>query len=96
MQLRVDSRAKRELFEAASFYEREVSGLGDDFLNEIEAAYRQIVAHPTAWREMTKGVRRFLVNRFPYGVYYKLGEDTVLVFAVLHLYRHPDAWKKEN
>lgn len=35
MQLRVDSRASRDVFEAASFYEREVAGLGDDFLNEI-------------------------------------------------------------
>ena len=94
MQLQIDPKAGQELFDAADWYENQVTGLGDDFLDEVAQAYRCILEHPAAWREMARGVRRYLLRRFPYGVYYKVEKDLVLIYAITHLHRHPDAWKK--
>jgi plasmid stabilization system protein ParE len=42
--------ARRELYEAADFYDVENPGLGSDFLDEVERALRQAIEHPAAGR----------------------------------------------
>jgi toxin ParE1/3/4 len=51
--------AEQELAEAASFYEARATGLGSDFLREVERMLTQIVANPeagvltgTVWRRL--------------------------------------------
>jgi hypothetical protein len=39
-------------------------------------------------------VRRYLLVRFPHAVFYNAGPDRLLILAVLHTRRHPDAWKR--
>jgi hypothetical protein len=34
-----------------------------------------------------------MLTRFPYGVFFAVDDDEVLVLAVVHLHRHPDTWK---
>jgi hypothetical protein len=41
---------------------------------------------------MSGNVRRCLLNRFPYAIYYGVAEDGVVVIAVSHLRRKPDYW----
>lgn len=41
--------AGREVREAARFYEEQASGLGFDFIAEVRAAIRRVLAHPKAW-----------------------------------------------
>lgn len=38
-----------EIREAATFYEGRVSGLGADFLDEVDAAVGRILEFPEAW-----------------------------------------------
>jgi cytochrome P450 len=38
-------------------------------------------------------VRRYLIRRFPYGIYYTFEEDVVVIWAVKHLHRDPDYWQ---
>ena len=69
-------------------------GLGDDFVDEIETGIRKILASPQTWRVVEDDVRRFLVRRFPYGIYYTLEGDTVVIWAVKNLQRDPDYWQQ--
>lgn len=39
-------------------------------------------------------LRRLLLQRFPYGVYFKVYARSISVVGVIHGYRHPDAWFK--
>ncbi|HIP58812.1 MAG TPA: hypothetical protein EYH01_00115 [Campylobacterales bacterium] len=41
---------------------------------------------------MTKSTRRCLVNRFPFGLVYRIEGDTIVIVAVMHLSRKPDYW----
>ena len=36
MTIKFHSEAKKEFFEASEYYEEQVIGLGDDFINEVE------------------------------------------------------------
>lgn len=35
---------------------------------------------------------RFLLRRFPYGVFYGLEQGRIVIVAVIHAHRHPDHW----
>lgn len=86
--------ALAEFIDAGRYYNRQVPGLGDDFLDEIETGIRKILASPQTWRVVEDDVRRFLVRRFPYGIYYTFEGDAVVIWAVKNLQRDPDYWQQ--
>ncbi len=92
MRVRFLTPAEIEMFEASVYYENQVSTLGDDFLNVIEEAVDDLAAHPQAWPEIEKGVRRQLVRRFPYSLIYAIHENEIVILAVMHHKQKPNYW----
>ena len=86
--------AKRELKEAARFYEERITHLGFEFLAEVRATLQLILAHPQAWQPLDQEISRCRTHRFPYGIIYAVENGEILVISVMHLHRHPDSWRK--
>ena len=84
--------AELEVIEAARYYELQAPGLGNDFLDKIDAAVQDIGEHPERWPVLRLGIRRRLIHRFPYALLYRVDPDEVVVEATMHLHRHPDYW----
>ncbi|OGV71528.1 MAG: plasmid stabilization protein [Lentisphaerae bacterium RIFOXYA12_64_32] len=83
-----------EEYLASCRYYADIGGkLGEAFTHSVEAAIAQIVAQPTAWREIEEDVRRHLLTRFPFGIYYTIETDYVLIVAVMHMNRRPGYWR---
>ncbi|MBI5767989.1 MAG: type II toxin-antitoxin system RelE/ParE family toxin [Verrucomicrobia bacterium] len=70
--------------------------MGDDFADEVENGIWKIISAPLAWRVIEDDVRRFLINRFPSGIYYTIENDVVVIWAVKHLHRDPDYWQQRR
>jgi len=85
--------AHLDLEEAVSWYESRRLGLGLRLLDELDYVMNRIAAAPLQFPEIHSGVRRALLNRFPYSVYFVAGDEQVEVIAVLHQHRHPDTWR---
>ena len=90
--------ASAEMIAAAAWYDERVSGLGERFLVEAEAAFARIDATPLAgspWlhRRLPDGVRRMFLRSFPYSAVYIL-EPRAVIVAVAHLRRRPGYWVK--
>ena len=81
--------ARRELNEAAQFYDSESPGLGSAFLDEIERCTQAIVNFPEAGSLIIGTIRRRLVLRFPYALLYSIKQDRLQVLAVMNLKRRP-------
>jgi len=86
--------AERDLVEAFKWYEEKVPGLGTDFLAVIERALDSIQENPARFPVMYRNVRRALMRRFPYGIFYFLGGDSIIVLGVMHTARNPAKWRK--
>jgi len=86
--------ARKELFEAADYFEDCGTGLGLEFSKEIFAAIQRIISFPEAWSKFSDNTRRCLTKRFPYGVVYQIEANEVIIIAVMQLNRAPDYWKK--
>ena len=92
MKLSLHPEAEADMAEATSFYDQRTVGLGSDFLDEVLRAFERIELAPEAWQHLEGPVRRCLVERFPYGVYYRLDSDEIFMLAVMHGKKKPGAW----
>lgn len=81
---------------AFEWYENERPGLGAEFLDELRAAYKRIADGPLRYRELRGGIRRALLRRFSYAVYFAIEADIVVVVAVLHASRDPAEWQRRR
>jgi len=86
--------AKQEIEDAVSYYEREYSGLGKRFKEEVRIASFRIAEYPQAWSIERGDVRKCLLHKFPYKLLYSIEDDHVFrfVIAVAHQHRKPDYW----
>ena len=94
MMFRLLRPARRELREAAKYYEDRVPGLGFDFLQEVRAAIRRNLMHPAAWFALDEEIRRCRTHRFPYGLFYQVRSDEILIVSVMVLRRAPRRWEQ--
>jgi plasmid stabilization system protein ParE len=81
--------AERELVEAHRWYARQYLGLGHAFLLSIDAAIQSICREPELYACIHKNIRRALVRRFPYGVFYLIDYEQIVVVAIFHVRRNP-------
>lgn len=40
-----------------------------------------------------KSIRRVLIRRFPFAIFYRVIDEVIIVFAVLHCAREPRTWR---
>lgn len=86
--------ADQEMIEAARYYQSLSSGLGDEYLAEVEHAVHSIASSPQTWPVLEGDLRRRLIKRFPFGILYRIEPDKILIIAVAHLRKKPGYWKK--
>ena len=94
MTARFISTAQKELQEAIEFYEAAENGLGARFLDEVEATTERIITHPMAWTALSPRTRRCRTHRFPYGLFYQIRSEEILIVSVLDLRRDPKRWEQ--
>jgi toxin ParE1/3/4 len=67
--------------------------LGDQFLSELDDAISRIVEAPYRSPLIEKDVRRFVMQRFAYSIYYRIEGEDLRILVVKHHSQHPDYWR---
>lgn len=88
--------AEADIEEAASWYEKQRPKLGDDFLDEVQCTLQILVENPYLYAVVHRNTRRALIHRFPFGVYYFIDQNSIIIIAVMHGSRHPKHWQKRT
>jgi toxin ParE1/3/4 len=92
--LKFSTRAFREIGEAQEWYESQSPGLGEEFIAAMELKLKRLEQAPLLYAEVIPNVRRALLPRFPYGLFYAVRDNLVHILAVLHDARNPSRWPK--
>ena len=93
VRLSVHEDADCELEDAADYYDRESPGLGSAFIDEVERGYGRIRSTPFAAEEVDPGIRRLVLARFPYNLFYEVYEENALILAIAHQRKRPYYWR---
>lgn len=78
-----------DIQEAYEWYEEQKTGLGDEFLGELEIGQNKICNHPQYYYSVHEHFRRLKINRFPYVIVYEIEDDIIIVNAVRHTKKKP-------
>lgn len=90
--MRLTVAARQDLEDASRWYDRAEPGLGEELLSAVDAALDVLVDHATAFPVVHGRAHRLSLRRFPYGIYYLLGEQDVVIIGCFHARRDPGAW----
>jgi plasmid stabilization system protein ParE len=85
--------AQADIEAAAQWYEERRLGLGFEFTRVVRAALAMIERDPVRFPSARAEVRRALVRRFPYAVYFIVEASAIVVIACLHVRRDPTVWQ---
>ncbi|GAA5031360.1 hypothetical protein GCM10011506_20960 [Marivirga lumbricoides] len=87
--------AESDIYESYVWYEKQKTGLGEEFLRVLDAAEKAILNNPKTYRvRYKKKVRAFVLDRFPYLILYIVNGNDIDVISVFNTNQHPKRWKK--
>jgi plasmid stabilization system protein ParE len=93
MTIRFLSAAETEFADAAAFYEAERVGLGNEFVETIQAAVERLEDVPEMGSPLDSKYRSFIVLRFPFRIVYRIADREIVIVAVAHQSRRPEYWR---
>ena len=81
--------AKREFDDAISWYQDRLEGLGREFSVAVEQQLGRIALSPNQFACVIGDVRRAVLRRFPYSIYFMVEDERIVVLAIFHARRAP-------
>jgi toxin ParE1/3/4 len=89
--------ADEDLSEIMEWYEKERTGLGDEFLLKYLQLEDRLAKNPYLYQKILDQYRRGLVDHFPYSVWYEIMETTqeVEVSTITHQSRSMETIRKK-
>ena len=81
--------AELDIQDAFTWYETQGSQLGSEFVRAIDVSLSGIGRNPFAYPFIRKPIRRALIRRFPFGVFYVVDQSMIAIIACLHGKRDP-------
>jgi len=91
-QLVIRRKAELQAAKARDWYDAQFEGLGDRFIGELEAAIKKAHENPLHYQKIRLEIRRVLLRRFPYALFFVAQEQRVVVLAVLRQSESPQKW----
>ncbi len=90
----VRARAERDIRIIFEWYESQQLGLGEEFLSRLRESLEAVRVLPESAPLIYKSVRRAIVSKFPYLVFYISQPVRVVILAILHSSRNPASWPR--
>jgi toxin ParE1/3/4 len=94
--LRLTPEAELDLDEAYLWYHRQAPDRAAAFLVAVDACFATVQRQPQAFTLVDPTMRRALVRRFPYAIFYEIGSREIVVYGVFHGARDPQAWRRRR
>ncbi|MEA3354678.1 MAG: type II toxin-antitoxin system RelE/ParE family toxin [Campylobacterota bacterium] len=89
MNLKISKLAKEEIYDGTEYYNLQQSGLGDSFKSDVKQTIINIHQHPKLYPDITTNIKRCVLHRFPFSIFYTIRTDTILILTVAHQHRKP-------
>lgn len=87
-------RFRVDLAAGFDWYEQQRSGFGEDFLSAVQSGLKSVELHPEMFVSVHREVRRAIVPRFPFAIFYLVEPRRVVALRLLHTARDPSLWPR--
>ena len=93
LNIEISEFAFKEIEESKEYYNLQKDNLGLDFKSDTLSAITNIATNPTLYPIISNNIRRCLLHRFPFSIFYIIKEKTIIILSVAHQHRKPKIWK---
>lgn len=90
----IEPEAEADLALARAWHDEQAPGKGDVFLDQVEHSFALIVRQPRLFPIIHRQARIITMDRFAWGVLYRIDGTRVVVLAIFHLRSNPDNWRQ--
>ena len=90
----ISPEAELDLEDIYNWYEAQNTGLGSEFIRVIDASLSTIQRNPLAYTKIDQEVRKKLIRKFPYILFYVVIDKMIIIIACFHVKRDPQQWKR--
>ena len=89
MIIKISQKAFFEIEDAKEYYNLQQNNLGDTFKSDLKNSIENIKNFPNLYPNITNDMKRCILHRFPYSIFYTLKQDIILILSVAHQHRKP-------
>jgi plasmid stabilization system protein ParE len=90
--IEISNEAECDFDNSYQYYFADSPKVSDALFQRINISFESIKKIPFSFPEVYKNVRKFTVKKFPFVIYFQVGESTVKVIAIFHTSRNPEIW----
>ncbi len=92
--IELSNEAESDFDNSYIYYSVESENVADNFYKIINKGFQDIINNPEGFQKVFKNVRRYVIKRFPFVIYYRVMESTIQIIAIFHTSRNPEIWKQ--
>lgn len=94
--IRYRPEAVDDVVSAYDWYEAERPGLGEEFRDALTDAELLLARTPETFPIVHRDLRRLLLHRFPYSIYFSVNDEGIEIKGCIHQARHPRTWRSRG
>ena len=92
--IELSDEAEVDFDKSYEFYNEDSSKVADTFFKRIDSELENIKQNPDSFPIAYKDVKKYVVKKFPFVIYYRIVETVIQVIAIFHTSRNPEIWNE--
>lgn len=92
--IELSEEAEADLEKSYAYYLEESPKLADTFFKSINSIFNDIKRNPLIFPVAYEDIRKYVVKKFPFVIYYQIDKSKIKVIAIFHTSRNPEIWNE--
>jgi plasmid stabilization system protein ParE len=88
--------AETDIKETVSYFKEVSDALDCDFIQEIDSSFFEILSNPAAFPIAKYDIRKFVMAKFPFCIYFVDRKEALYILSVFHDKRNPRDWQRRR
>lgn len=92
-EIELSNEAEEDFDKAYNYYFQESERVANNFYYKTDKSFKALIQNPFGYQKVYKDVRRFVMKKFPFVIYYRIKGIFVKIIAIFHTSRNPQIWQ---
>lgn len=92
--IELSNEAEKDFEKSYAFYYENNPKVADTFFQNINRSFEKIKENPHTFPTVHKDVKKYVIKKFPFVIYYRLMNTIIRVIAIFHSSRNPEKWNE--
>jgi len=88
--IELSKESETDFDDSFNYYAKQSKTIANNFYQDVNTGLGIIAENPNAFQKVYKNVRRYVMSKFPFVIYYQIENFVVQVIAIFHTSRNPE------